>query len=219
MTTLELDAETLIAIGTLRGPKVNAVTEAIETIRMTSPEFMNSYRIVPLEIESGVASMPLTRDETIMGAVNRAVRAYRTAQTDKPGLKVYGVGLEGGVHVVEIPVEITEANGKIGRTAQAFITGWTAVHHNGITRVGSSGMIPFPMDLYEHMKSTGQELGPIMDQIRNSSDTRSKDGTVGYLTAGILKRTETFRMATILAFTPFFNPGPYELCSSELPIL
>ena len=48
----------LVAVGSTRRPKVNAVSEALAAIRTVS-EFLPAFEIVGVEVESGVRHTPL----------------------------------------------------------------------------------------------------------------------------------------------------------------
>ena len=88
----------VVALGSTRRPKVNAVTEALASIRNlfeNSPEF----EVVGVEVASGVRHTPLTREDLMAGARQRAEGLARMARASGHAWK-YFVGLEGGFDVI-----------------------------------------------------------------------------------------------------------------------
>lgn len=60
-----------IAVGSKRGPKLNAVTEALQAFSgVLAPEA--HFEVVGVEVESGVSHTPASRDELMRGARQRA---------------------------------------------------------------------------------------------------------------------------------------------------
>src|SRR6267378_3288988 len=60
-----------IAVGSKRGPKLNAVTEALQLFSVAlRPDAQ--FEVVGVEVESGVSHTPASRDELMRGARQRA---------------------------------------------------------------------------------------------------------------------------------------------------
>ncbi len=74
-----------IAVGSTNPVKIAAVRDV--TTRVW-PE----AQIVSIAAESGIGSMPMSSEETLLGAENRARTALRLSGAD------FGIGLEGGVN-------------------------------------------------------------------------------------------------------------------------
>src|SRR6204780_1773461 len=87
----------LVAVGSTRRPKVNAVTEALAAIRTVSL-FLPSFAVLGIEGESGVRHTPLSREDLMAGARQRAEALVQMARTQNERWK-YFVGLEGGLGV------------------------------------------------------------------------------------------------------------------------
>src|SRR6267143_2522997 len=87
-----------IAVGSKRGPKLNAVTEAFQAFSAAlAPN--TQFEVVGVEVESGVGHTPASRDELMRGARQRAeALAEMARQGGRPGQS--SVGLEGGPDVV-----------------------------------------------------------------------------------------------------------------------
>src|SRR5712692_11840879 len=87
-----------IAVGSMRGPKLNAVTEALESFSAALAHDAR-FEVVGVEVESGVSHTPASRDELMRGARQRADALVKMARRDG-ALWQYFVGLEGGLDVV-----------------------------------------------------------------------------------------------------------------------
>ena len=85
----------LVAVGSTRRPKLNAVSEALAAIRAVS-DFLPEFEILGVEVESGVRHTPLTREDLMAGARQRAEALIQMARAKNESWK-YFVGLEGGL--------------------------------------------------------------------------------------------------------------------------
>src|SRR6202041_1346250 len=88
----------LVAVGSTRRPKVNAVSEALAAIRTVS-EFLPTFEVVAVEVPSGVRHTPLSREDLMAGARRRAETLVDIARDSNAPWK-YLVGLEGGIDVI-----------------------------------------------------------------------------------------------------------------------
>ena len=88
----------IIAVGSKRGPKLNAVTEALELFSSALAHDAE-FEIVGVEVESGVSHTPASRDELMRGARQRAEALTELARENGSPWR-YFVGLEGGLDVV-----------------------------------------------------------------------------------------------------------------------
>src|ERR1700674_3103911 len=82
----------IIAVGSIRRPKLNAVREALNLL---SPSLGNNaqFEIVGVEVPSGVSHTPLTREALMMGERQRAEALVRIAREKNEPWK-YFAGLE-----------------------------------------------------------------------------------------------------------------------------
>src|SRR5258708_33620206 len=86
-----------IAVGSKRGPKLNAVTEALRSFSAAlAPDAQ--FEVVGVDVESGVSHTPLSRDELMRGARQRAEALVETASQSGAAWQ-YVVGVGGGLYV------------------------------------------------------------------------------------------------------------------------
>src|SRR5436853_2424955 len=86
-----------IAVGSQRGPKVNAVTEALQLFSAALAHDAQ-FEVVGVEADSGVSHTPASRDEVMRGARQRAEALQEKARQGGAAWQ-YFVGLEGGLDV------------------------------------------------------------------------------------------------------------------------
>src|SRR5260370_24402667 len=91
--------KTIIAVGSTRKPKLNAVSEALKTFASVLDPGAQ-FEVVGLEVESGVGHTPATCEELMLGARQRADALVERAR-EKGAEWKYFVGLEGGLDVLE----------------------------------------------------------------------------------------------------------------------
>src|SRR5881397_3559989 len=60
----------IVAVGSKRGPKLNAVMEALQSFSAALAQD-SEFEIVGVEVESGVSHTPASRDELMRGARQR----------------------------------------------------------------------------------------------------------------------------------------------------
>lgn len=167
-----------IAVGSTNPVKVGAVQQ------MASRIWPNAA-IIPVAVEPGISSMPMSDKETLQGAENRARRALEQTAAD------LGIGLEGGVN--------QEATG-------LMLLGWVVVvDGSGRMGVGGASRIPLPKKIADRVRA-GEELGSVMDDLLNEQNVKQKGGAVGALTRGLVLREEAFATAVAYALSPFITP-------------
>src|SRR5712692_9363955 len=88
----------IIAVGSKRGPKLNAVTEALEAFSAALARDAQ-FEVDGVKVESGVSHTPASRDELMRGARQRAEVLVEMARQGGVAWQ-YFVGLEGGLDVV-----------------------------------------------------------------------------------------------------------------------
>lgn len=174
-----------VAVGSQNPAKIGAVRAAFVQMGF-------HVNVVGREVESGVANQPISDEETIRGAVNRALSAVHPADGQPFD---FGVGLEGGV--VETPFGW-------------FVCNWGAIANDaGIVGIGGGHRVQLPQALVDSLHK-GEELGTIIDQWTGGKDIKKKEGTIGILTNNHLTRQSMFRDVVVCAFTRFLNPHFYE---------
>jgi inosine/xanthosine triphosphatase len=151
-----------IIIGSNNPAKVAAVKNAFQ---FQQTEFLS------LDIPSGVSEQPFSDEETIKGAINRAVGALNKGNGD------IGIGLEGGVQ----------------ETSQGLLLcNWGVLAAQNIDPIIAGGArFLLPNEIAERLRA-GEELGPVMDDYAKKTNVRKNEGAVGIFTNGLINRSEMF---------------------------
>jgi inosine/xanthosine triphosphatase len=151
-----------VSVGSKNPAKINAVKEAFKEYQ---------YEIISIDAESGVSEQPMSDEETIKGAINRAIQAAEKAGAD------IGIGLEGGVQ--QTPYGLVLCN-------------WGALAAKGMEPIIAGGArLPLPVEVARQLLN-GAELGPVMDEYAKKQNVRKSEGAVGIFTNGQINRSEMF---------------------------
>jgi inosine/xanthosine triphosphatase len=168
-----------IAIGSKNPAKIAAVKRVFTE---------KGVEVIAIDAESGVNAQPMSDEETIKGAINRAIVAAEKGEAS------IGIGLEGGVQAT--PYGLVLCN-------------WGALAAKGMEPIIAGGArLLLPDDISRQLLA-GAELGPVMDEYANRQDVRSHDGAVGIFTSGQVSRSEMFTHITKLLL------GQYEYQSKH----
>jgi inosine/xanthosine triphosphatase len=186
----------LVAVGSTRRPKLNAVWEALSVI---GPTLHDSalYDVIGVEVDSGVGHTPLSRAELMAGARRRAEALVRIARERQESWE-YFVGLEGGFDVVHD-----------GGQRLVFLQSWAYVSDGARGAYGQSGAILVPEALARRVVDEGVELSAAIDAFAGDQGIRDAQGAWGVFTRNLHTRQDSFRTAVINAFAPFFNAKLY----------
>jgi inosine/xanthosine triphosphatase len=169
----------LIAIGSTNPVKIAAVEEAARYYWVDA-----SCRAI--EVDTGVSAMPMSDEETVLGARNRAEHARDCLGAD------IGIGLEGGA--METPWGL-------------FLTNWVvAIGAGGKIGYGSSTRMRLPNEVAEALRC-GAELGPTMDRITGRVKSNHSNGAIGHFTHDLVLRKDAFLHAVAYALVIFVNDG------------
>lgn len=156
------DAFMKIIIGSKNPAKITAVKNSLQHL---DAEF------IPMDIPSGVNAQPFSDEETIRGAVNRAVNALKQGNGD------IGIGLEGGVQETSHGL---------------LICNWGALASNDMEPIIAGGArFLLPEEVAVRLRG-GEELGPVMDDYANKKNVRKHEGAIGIFTNGLINRVEMF---------------------------
>jgi non-canonical (house-cleaning) NTP pyrophosphatase len=213
----------VVAVGSKRLPKLNAVWEALNVVGPTLDPNAQ-FEIVGEDVESGVPHTPLTRAETMAGAQRRAEALVARAREGKHAWS-YFVGLEGGLDMLAPPnlagaaqrdLEKTQrmprlaADGEVvaGRRL-VFLQNWAYVSDGSRGAFGQSGSILLPEALAARVVDGGVELAKAIDEFAGGKGIRDAQGAWGVFTKNLITRQDAFRTAVINAFAPFFNAELY----------
>jgi inosine/xanthosine triphosphatase len=186
----------IVAVGSTRKPKLRAVTNALDAFAAKLvPD--GDFEIVGVEVESGVSPTPSSYEELMRGARQRAEALIQIArETRKPWR--YFVGLEGGLEVLQDD-----------RKRRVFLECWAYVSDGTQGFYGRSGGIELPEELAHEVLERGFDLSEAIDRYAGAVGIRDGQGAWGVLSGDLIPRDESFRVAVITAFAPFYNAKLY----------
>jgi inosine/xanthosine triphosphatase len=201
----------ILAVGSKRGPKLNAVTEALEAFSsVLAPDAQ--FEVVGVKVESGVSHTPASREELMRGARQRAEALVHLARENGAAWQ-YFIGLEGGLDVVQEGTSAEEMQWRAtlkqyGRR-RVFLESWAYVTDGTRGHYGRSGGIELPDALAREVLENGVELSVAIDKFAGAVGIRDAQGAWGVLSNNFITRQEAFRIAVIAAFAPFYNEKMY----------
>ena len=201
----------ILAVGSKRGPKLNAVCEALVAFsNVLAPDAQ--FEVVGVEVESGVGHTPVSREELMRGARQRAEALLQLARKNGDTWR-YFVGLEGGLDVVQEGISADEmrwrATLKQHGRRRVFLESWAYVTDGVRGHYGRSGGIELPEALAHEVLENGVELSVAIDKFAGAVGIRDAQGAWGVLSSNFITRQEAFRVAVIAAFAPFYNEKMY----------
>ena len=186
-------AKIIIAVGSARKPKVEAVREALGSVGPLLSKTAE-FEIVAVEVPSGVRHTPLSRGDLMVGARQRAEALIRIARESNAPWK-YFIGLEGGLDVIQE-----------GGKRWVFLESWAYVADDaGGESFGRSGAVLVPEPLARRVVDDGVELSEAIDAFAGGRGIRDAQGAWGVLSQNLITRQDAFRVAVVSAFAPFFN--------------
>ncbi|HVM75385.1 MAG TPA: inosine/xanthosine triphosphatase [Candidatus Saccharimonadales bacterium] len=185
-----------IAVGSARRPKVNAVQLAAASFAAHFAPDTN-FEVNGYEVQSGVSPTPTSREELMQGARHRAEALHETLRQQNIAVDFF-VGVEGGLDVV---VE--------NAVRRVFLESWAYVCDGERGHFGCGGSIELPEALAEKVLSQGVELARAIDVFAGAVGIRDGQGAWGVLSNSLISRQDSFRLATIAAFAPFYNAAMY----------
>jgi inosine/xanthosine triphosphatase len=193
--------ECRIAVGSTRRPKLNAVLEAAKSfVLLLNPQAV--LDVQGYEVESGVGHTPSSREELMRGARQRAETLAQNIASSG-GLAHFFVGLEGGLDVVQE-----------NASRHVFLESWAYVTDGSRGHFGCSGSIELPDALADEVLGRGTELSTAIDQFAGAEGIRDGQGAWGVLSSNLISRQESFRLAVVVAFAPFYNVKVYRAAAS-----
>ena len=203
----------IIAVGSKRGPKLNAVTEALQSFSAALARD-GQFETLGVEVESGVSHTPASRDELMRGARQRA-EALQEIALQREVAWQYFVGLEGGVDVVKEGESTDEMPRHPGMRQngqrRVFLESWAYVSDGARGYYGRSGSIELPEALAHDVVENSVELAVAIDRFAGAVGIRDAQGAWGVLSNNFISRQEAFRVAVIAAFAPFYNSRMYRV--------
>jgi non-canonical (house-cleaning) NTP pyrophosphatase len=144
-------SKTIIAVGSTRKPKLNAVTEALHTMATVLVPY-GQCEVIGLEVDSGVGHTPVSRVDLMRGARQRADALVTHARENGEDWRFF-VGLEGGFDVV-----IEDGQRRV------FLESWAYVTDGERGHFGRSGGVEIPEALAYEVLEKGVELALAIDR-------------------------------------------------------
>lgn len=169
-----------IVVGSPNPVKIRAVERAFK-------HYFEDIEINSIDVDSGVKAFPDTEDLILLGATNRALKAYS-------GDFDFSVGIEGGVVFFD------------GRW---YDRNYVVVYDGNEKGIGSSSAYEVPVHLVEGVDSTSDESKKIIDESLGVEDVFVKQGVIGVLTRDVIDRERLLSDAVVCALTRFLNKDYY----------
>jgi len=171
-----------VAVGSKNPAKIKGVEKAFS-------KFFKDVEVEGVEVNSGVSNQPFDT-ETIRGAINRAVNAYKCRKCD------FGVGVEAGLF----------------RCNFAY-TGYldiqvAAVYDGDRVCIGYGPGFEYPEKVLRAVLG-GSEVGKVMETVTGIEGLGKKQGAIGYLSKNAITRAELTEIAVVMALIPFVNRKLY----------
>jgi inosine/xanthosine triphosphatase len=169
-----------VVVGSTNPVKIEAVRTAFE---MVWPEQI--WDVIGVAAASGVSIQPMSDEECIIGARNRARAAL--AHSDA----AYGVGLEGGLQ----------------RVAGKWLNGgWSVViDRSGREGLGATIKMITPAQMMAKIEQ-GMELGEVDDLFFQQQNSKQAQGHFGLFTRDLITRKRAYVDGVLTALARFMQP-------------
>ncbi|HEX7118037.1 MAG TPA: inosine/xanthosine triphosphatase [Longimicrobiales bacterium] len=180
--------------GTRDTRRIVVASENPAKIRAAHGAFRRAFRdrpfeVVAVSVPSGVGHQPLSDEETLRGARNRA-EAARARIPDAD----FWIGMEGGVEE---------------HAAGLASFAWIVVRSRDREGLGRTGVFLLPNPVAALVRE-GMELGDASDRVFRRAGAKTEEGAIGLLSRGAMDRVELYEHATVLALLPFVSPALYD---------
>ena len=157
------------------------------------PDRAASLRVERVAVDSGVPAQP--RDEEVpQGAIARA----RAALAASRGEADFGVGIEAGLLRCE-PLD-----------AYFDVQFCAIADREGRITVGHGAGFLYPPQVLRAVLEEGRTVGEAMAELTGIPEIGKKMGAIGYLSRGLLDRTQLTEQAVLMALIPRLRPELYE---------
>lgn len=171
----------IVAVGSKNPVKINAVKNAFS-------HYFDDVKVVGVDAASDVNDQPMSAEETVEGAKNRARNAFANCD--------YAVGIEGGL------IKYPTSTGRI-------LTATVAIYDGKDFFLGATPLLDLPSRVVKQVLD-GSELGPLFDKITGIENYKQHLGAVGFLTKGIIPREKALEQGIIMALCPLLNREIYQ---------
>lgn len=175
-----------ISVGSKNPTKINAVIEAIKKF-----DKVKDAEVVSIDVNVETFGHPKTLDETIQGAMNRALAAFQNCD--------YSIGIEGGLMAVS-------------KTKTGFVEiGACAIYDGKNYHFGFSPAYEWPTEVFDGIYNKGLDGSQAFKAAGLATEEKvgSTVGAIYYLTKGSIDRTEQNKQAVVMALIQIENPEIY----------
>jgi inosine/xanthosine triphosphatase len=173
-----------IIVGSTNKPKLEAVRSVFKN---AFPE--TAITVEGIKADSGVRAHPISGEEALRGAINRATHALELQQQ-----ATYSVGIEGGLLRLE---------------DRAWEIGWVAIKHTkGELATGLSAGVELQGELLQAILD-GQELNEVIEMKFGSKLIGDRNGFYGMATNDLATRQAAYEQGIVFALARFLHPEFY----------
>lgn len=164
-------------------PKLKVVVGSTNQVKVQAiANVFANYEVTGMAISSKVSAQPMTDQETIKGAINRAIGAKRYGDI--------GIGLEGGVQQTTYGLLLVNYGALVDEVNNLYIAG------------GARILLPNEVAKEIYL---GKELGDVMDKYCHKIGVKHDEGAVGVFTNNFVKRQEMFEHIGKLLYGQMLN--------------
>ncbi len=167
-----------IHVASLNRNKINAVREVFP-----------SFHVEGIAAKSGVREQPVSLDEIIKGAINRAKAVFGNCD--------YSVGIEDGIAAV------------LGTRSGYMNFCCCAIYDGGRIYLGLGPAFEYPPDCTERVIGEGITISKAFAPISEKPDIGYEEGIIGWLTRGRINRKDYTKQAVEMARIQIDNAGLY----------
>ncbi len=169
-----------VAVGSKNPVKLNAVKSVFR-------KFYRGAKVFGVAVESGVSKQPIGARETIRGAKNRALAAFRQSKAD------LGVGIEAGL---------------VRFGARFLDVQFCAIADEKRVTLGCGPGFEYPGFVIKEVVK-GKEIEEVVEKISGIKNIGEGVGAVGFLSRGVTNRTKLTEQCVLMALLPRINEELY----------
>lgn len=168
-----------VVVGSENPVKLNATQQAFN-------KFYDEVEVISATVLSGINPFPMTQQETLKGAINRAEAAWLAFPHT-----TFAVGIESGVHQL---------------LDRYLVQAFAVVKQKTVIGFGASVAFEVSPSLIAFIEPSSDESKSTIDTVIGRKNLFQNEGLVGVLTENRLTRTQILRDAVIAAFPRFHTP-------------
>ena len=172
-----------IVLWTQSPPKVKAIQQAIDNIVYFKNE---QIEVIPLKVSSDISDMPISIEENMLGAYNRAYNAKKQISDAD-----FYVWMEWWTTMIQ---------------DKAYLFGVVyLLDKNENWHYGFSNMMEVPEYFRKKIYNEGLELGPVLAQATKEENASKKWWAFAHWSDDMITRTDQFVLAFTSAIVAFYN--------------